>query len=175
MRYFYRKRRCALPTDDGKPITVSGYRARPVRPRPFFYVEKPVFAPFCALGQAKSDKRKTTGNLLVASGFCPCRMVDLAEISANVLLTSELCVELQNGHLAAIRRKKPPENGFEVNPEVAIPLYCKPPASNRTLNEFSKILRFNKIIVNICLCQIRQGTRYDSGAKKLKCIPSYMP
>ena len=55
----------------------------------------------------------------------------VTEIYANVLLTSELCVELQNGHLIAIQRKISPENGFEVKPEVTIPLNCKPPASSR--------------------------------------------
>ncbi|MBQ6351726.1 MAG: hypothetical protein IJJ28_00475, partial [Lentisphaeria bacterium] len=42
-----------------------------------------VFALFCRLEQAKSGKRKTTGNLLVASGFCPCRMVGLIELFHN--------------------------------------------------------------------------------------------
>ena len=57
--------------------------------------------------------------------------VVVTEIYANVLLTSELCVELQNGHLVAIQRKISLENGFEVKPEVTIPLNCKPPASSR--------------------------------------------
>jgi len=46
--------------------------------------------------------RKTTGNLLVASGLSWCGMVVVTEIYANVLLSSKLCVELQNGYLAAI-------------------------------------------------------------------------
>ena len=66
-------------------------------------------------------------------------MVDLAEISANVLLTSKLCVELQNGYLAAIQRKNSPENGFEVKSEVTGPLNCKPPASNRTLKTLEHV------------------------------------
>ena len=53
--------------------------------------------------------------------------------NTNVLLTSKLCVILQNGHLVASQRKISPENGFEVKLEVTNPLNCKPPASNRTL------------------------------------------
>ena len=66
-------------------------------------------------------------------------MVVVTEIYANVLLTSELCVELQNGHLVAIQRKIPPENAFEVKLEVTIPLNCKPPASNRTLKTLEHV------------------------------------
>ena len=70
-------------------------------------------------------------------------MVDLAEISANVLLTSKLCVELQNGYLVAIQRKISLENGFEVKLEATTPLYCKPPASSQTLTTLEPVTSAN--------------------------------
>ena len=73
-------------------------------------------------------------------------MVDLAEISANILLTSEPCVELQNGHLVAIQRKISPENGFEVKSEVTSPLNCKPPASNRTLKTLEQVTSTDEVV-----------------------------
>ena len=39
----------------------------------------PLFAPWGSLSRAKE---KTTGNLLVASGFCPCRMVGVTELES---------------------------------------------------------------------------------------------
>ena len=66
-------------------------------------------------------------------------MVDLAEISANVLLSSKLCVILRNGYLATIQLKIATENDFEVKLEVTISLNCKPPASNRTLKTLEQV------------------------------------
>ena len=74
-------------------------------------------------------------------------MVDLAEVSANVLLTSKLCVELQNGHLVAIQRKIAPENAFEVSPEVTIPLNCKPPASSQPLTTLETVTSTNPLVI----------------------------
>ena len=70
-------------------------------------------------------------------------IVVVTEIYANVLLSSELCVELQNGHLVAIQRKISLENGFEVKSEVTSPLNCKPPASNRTLKTLEHVTSAN--------------------------------
>ena len=71
-------------------------------------------------------------------------MVELAEISAKILLSSKCSQLLQNGHLAAIQRPPSAENAFEVNPEVVLPLYCKLPASKGTM------------------CDLLNGDQYDS-------------
>ena len=62
-------------------------------------------------------------------------MVEVAEKSANVLLTSERSQLLQNGSLAVIQRKSPPENGFEADPKDGFPLNCNLPASKGTIHD----------------------------------------
>ena len=99
-------------------------------------------------------------------------MVDLAEISANVLLTSKLCVELQNGYLAAIQRKISLENSFEFKPEVTTPLNCKPPASNRTLKTLELVTseaNFQTVWFNRSSRNILNAVP-PSASSKIRCL-----
>ena len=68
-------------------------------------------------------------------------MVEVAEISANVLSASECSLLLLNGHLAAIQRKSPSENGFEADRKDGLPLNCNMPASKGTMQKFNEPVR----------------------------------